>query len=121
MQKRFKVYLTFGILVLIVGGLYIFTNWFSLITGYFKGEDEVVRLAVCLNGKGAEFYGTTFCADCEKQTKAFGYAFSNIKYVDCGKDKEFCPNIRSIPAWYINGQIYYGYKEINELKEISGC
>jgi hypothetical protein len=121
MEKKFKVLLTLGAVIVLVVFLYMFTNWFSLITGYFKGEDEVMLLATCLSGKGAEFYGTTFCADCEKQTKIFGNAFSNIKYIDCGRDKEFCPNIRTIPAWYINGQIYYGYKEIKDLKEISDC
>jgi len=121
MKKQHKVFLTFGILIVLIVFLYLFTNWFSLITGYLKGEDEVTRLATCLNAKGAEFYGNDFCADCEKQERLFGKAFEKINYVDCGKDNSLCPNIREIPAWYIDKKIHDGYKEIDELKELSGC
>lgn len=121
MEPRTKVFLTFGIAVLLIAGLYIFTNWFSLITGYFTGEDERSGVAHCLADDGAEFYGTLYCVDCEKQMEVFGPAFSIIPQVDCGRNNENCPNIREVPAWYINRQIHYGFKTLEELKEISGC
>ena len=121
MEKRTQVMLTFLALVLLITGLYLFTNWFSLFTGYFTGEGEINKLITCLNDKDAEFYTSLFCADCEKQQKLFRQEFSSIKQVNCGDKKENCPNIRSIPAWYINGNIYYGYKDLNELKNLSDC
>jgi len=121
MDKRIKLLLTFGFIIFLVSGLYLFTNWFSLITGYFTGEDEKTKLAQCLDGKDVQFFGTEYCAECEKQEKLFGTAFGAIKKIDCGKNKEFCPNIRSIPAWYINKTIYYDFKNITELQELSGC
>lgn len=121
MEKKFKVMVTFGVLVFLVAGLYFFTEWFSLVTGYFKGEDEVVKLTRCLNEKGAEFYGAEFCADCEKQMKIFGRSAQSLKYIDCGKDKEFCPNLKEIPAIYLNKEIHYNFKSFDELKQISGC
>ncbi len=121
MEKKFKVLITFAVIVLLVAGLYFFTNWFSIVTGYFKGEDDVVKLVSCLNKNGAEFYGSEFCAECVRQQELFGKAFESVNRIECGREKELCPNIREIPALYINKNIYYGFKTIEELKEISGC
>lgn len=121
MKKKHKVMVTLGVLILLIFGLYFFTDWFSVVTGYLKGEDAGVSLATCLDEKGAEFYGTKFCAECEKQVKEFGRAFEKIKYIDCGREKEFCPNIKEIPAWYIGGKFEYGFKTIDELQELSHC
>ena len=124
MEKNVKLFLTFFILVVLVAGLYIFTSWSSIITGYFVGEDEKVKLAECLGGKKAELYGSDYCPECEKQREIFGTAFKKINYIDCGREKENCPNVNRIPAWYIgngSGEIYYGFKNFTELKKISGC
>jgi len=121
MQKKTRVMITFTFIILLVSGLYVFTDWFSKFTGYFLGEEEVVKLAHCLDGKDAEFYSAVYCPDCEKTKKLFGQSFKLIGEVDCGNEKENCPNIQSVPAWFIDGKIHYGFKDINELKEISNC
>lgn len=121
MEKRTRVLLTFFALIFLITSIYIFTDWFSKITGYILGEDQRTNLAFCLNEKGAEFYSSEYCAECEKQKMIFGDSFSRIHVVDCGKNKELCPNIKSIPAWYINKEIHYGLKNIEELQEISDC
>src|SRR3989344_2153859 len=108
MELKYKTLLSFGILILIVAGLYIFTDWFSKVTGYLAGEDETVKLSQCLHKKDAEFYDSINCADCEKQRKLFGKAMKFITVVDCGDNKELCKNIREVPAWYIDKNIYYG-------------
>jgi hypothetical protein len=121
MEKKTKLFITFMSLIVLVGSLYYFTDFISKVTGYFTGESETAKLAQCLSEKGAEFYGTELCADCEKQRKLFGQSFKLINEINCGKDKSLCPNIREIPAWYINKDIHYGLKTLNELKELSGC
>jgi len=121
MKKRTQVVLTFSFLVLLVLSLYIFTDWFSKVTGYFYGGDEETQLARCLESKNSEFYSAVFCPECEKQKKEFGQAFKIIRTIDCGKMGELCPSIRSVPSWNINKQIYYGFYNISELKEISDC
>ena len=121
MEKRTQVILTFLVLVLLITSLYTFTDWFSKFTGFLLGEGEKEKLIKCLNDLDSEFYTSVFCADCEKQQKLFGEQFKSIKQVNCGNNKELCPNIRSIPAWYIKGNIYYGYKNLTELKSISEC
>src|SRR3989344_5149756 len=97
MEKRLQVMITFVFLILLVAGLYIFTNWFSIITGYFTGES---------------------------QQKAFGKSFEQIIKVDCGNDKENCPNVREVPAWYIPNseeKFHYGLLTLNEISESAGC
>lgn len=121
MEKRTRVLLTFFALIFLITSIYIFTDWFSKITGFILGEDQKESLAFCLNEKGSEFYSSEYCADCEKQKIILGDSLSRISIVDCGRNKELCPNIRSIPAWYINKEIHYGLKSIEELQEISGC
>ena len=121
MENITRVLLTFFTLILLIFGIYIFTDWFSKITGFLLGEDQRASLVFCLNEKGAEFYSNTYCAECEKQKEILGESFNSINIVDCGRNKELCPNIKSIPAWYIDKKIYYGLKTIDELQEISGC
>lgn len=124
MENKTQVLITFIILVALIAGLYIFTNWFSVITGYFTGESEQQRVAKCLQEQGAEFYFSVYCADCEKQKQELGKAAEVIAQVDCGKEKENCPNIRELPAWYLpnsEGKINYGLKTLNELKTLGKC
>jgi hypothetical protein len=121
MKKKIQILLTFSILVVLISSLYVFTDWFSKVTGYFKGEDEIARLTVCLNNKEAEFYGSVFSPESERTKIDFGQEFQSITYIECGKGRDKCPNLISTPAWYINGKIYYGYRDITELINISNC
>ena len=121
MERKTKLVITFIILVLLVIALYAFTNWFSVITGYVTGGEENTKLADCLNSKNAEFYSSDYCEDCQRQKTEFGSSFRVIQTVNCGDEKEICPNIRELPAWYIDGKIHYGFKTADELKEVSGC
>ena len=115
MQKRAKLILTFIILVVIIATLYAFTNWFSIVTGYAVGQGENVKLARCLDDRNTELYSSDYCADCQKQKAELGYSYRIIQIVDCGEEKELCPNIREMPAWCIDGKIYYGFKTLDEL------
>lgn len=124
MEKKLRALITFVILIGLIATLYIFTNWFSLITGYFTGESQQESLIACLNEQGAEFYYSVYCANCEKQANEFGNSFDKIQKVDCGKEMQNCQNLREIPAWYIpnsKDKIHYGFLAFNELKELSGC
>ncbi len=121
MKKKYRVFITFLVIVALITTLYIFTDWFSKVTGYIFGEEEQIRVARCLEKHGAEFYTSLYCAECEKQKQLFGTAIKLIKSVDCGEDKEFCPNVRELPAWYINKEIHYGLKNISELNTLAAC
>jgi hypothetical protein len=127
MNNRQKALVSFTVLIVIVFGLYFFTDWFSQVTGYVLGENEVTKLAQCLDGKNSELYIGTNCKLCEQQKEEFGKALKFIATIECETNikqeiiDEKCENLRSVPAWHINKTIIYGYKNISELQELSGC
>ncbi len=121
MQKRTQVMITFAVLILLVMGLYYFTDWFSKVTGYLFGESDTSRTIKCLQNKNAEFYWSEYCADCERQKDLFGQEIFLITSINCGKDGELCPNIRETPAWFIGNEVYYGFRNLSELKILSQC
>lgn len=120
MEQFTRTILTFGILVFIIFGLYVFSDWFSKTTGYVLGEDEKLRLAQCLEIKGAVFYRSATCPDCDAQLELFGNdATKFLNIVDCVSADE-CPE-GGVPAWEIDEKKYYGLQQFNELASISGC
>lgn len=121
MQKRTVVLITFLVVVGLIATLYMFTDWFSKVTGYLFGEDEQAKVAECLKKNNAEFYTSVQCAECERQAEVLGPAITLVRRVDCGANKENCPNIKSIPAWYIDGKIIYGLRNLTELKIDGNC
>lgn len=120
MNQYTKTMVTFGVLILILFGLYYFSDWFSKTTGYVLGEDEKVKLAVCLNSKNALLYSSSSCNDCEKQLDLFGKEASKFLTVFTCQNVGECPE-GGVPAWKINGQTYYGVKQLGELIALSGC
>ncbi len=119
METKYKTMVSFVFLILLIFGLYFFTDWFSKVTGYVSGEDEKTILAQCLDFQESELYVEENCAQCAKQIGEFGSAIKFLEIVDCTEIK--CEGLREIPAWYINGSVYYGYKTLNELEDISNC
>tara|TARA_Y100000034_G_scaffold135398_1_gene207178 strand:+ start:1786 stop:2163 length:378 start_codon:yes stop_codon:yes gene_type:complete len=120
MRQFTRTVITFSVLVVLLFGLYYFTNWFSRTTGYVLGEDEKLNLAQCLNDKNSVFYVSSTCPDCLKQEELFGEtAWNFIDVVECGSVEE-CPK-GGVPAWSIEGDVYYGMRGLDELTGISGC
>jgi hypothetical protein len=121
MNSRTKAVLSFTILVLLIFGLYFFTNWFSQVTGYALGEDEKVNLAQCLDGKNAIFYVSPTCPKCTQHLELFGdTAVRFLDIVECITPEE-CSAEGGVPAWRINGEYYYGVKSLGQLQRISEC
>ena len=121
MKPRTKVLVSFIFIVFLVSGLYVFTDWFSRVTGYFGGEAQTEKLVNCLNSKGVQVYVSLYCPDCEKQRNDFGKHWKGLTIIECGDKKELCPNLRSVPAWYLGKTIHYGYKNFTDLQKLSGC
>ena len=80
MHSRTRAIISFIILVILLFGLYSFTDWFSKTTGYLLGEDEKVKLAQCLAGKGSVLYMSSTCPECKSQLILFGETAS--KYLE---------------------------------------
>lgn len=119
MEQYRKTMLTFGVLILVLFGLYYFSDWFSKTTGYVLGEDEKEKLVACLNNQNVALYISNTCPDCEEQLELFGQAKDKLNIISCASVEE-CPE-GGVPAWQIGKQIVYGVKGLDELIEISGC
>jgi len=121
MDKRTVTFATFAGLVLLVAGLYFFTDWFSKATGYALGEDQKVSFANCLKDKKTSLYLSPNCLDCDKQREVLGeQAYEVIDKVVCD-EKRLCGGLKSVPAWNIEGKFYYGLKKYKEIDELSSC
>src|SRR5438045_3811194 len=112
MKTKLKVIITFLLIVAIITGMYIFTGWFSRITGFTTGEDASTSLASCLASKEVEFYFSK-SKESEDQISLFEQSRQLFKNIDCGDNGELCPNLRLVPAWYINKKIIYGYQSLD--------
>lgn len=120
MQSSTRFMLTLGVLVVLITGLYLFSDWFSKTTGYVLGEDQQIRLVECLNQKSSVFYTKSDCVDCFRQEEIFAeQAFGLLQVLSC--DDLLCENLASIPAWEIDGKFYYGTMDFNQLSDVSGC
>ncbi len=120
MQTQTRVFVTMSILVVLIFGLYLFSDWFSKVTGYFSGDDQKVRLVECMNEKRAILYTKQECAECYEQQQIIGdKAYSLLKVADC--DEGVNCNLKELPAWEINGQVVYGKKTLNELSSLTDC
>ena len=122
MEGKEKVILTFIVLVFLVAFLYLFSDWFSKATGYIVEDNPDNSLAKCLTERGAVLYGSNLCPNCKIQRNLFGIsAFKFLNYVECSDEPLECSNLRGVPAWRINGTIYYGIKTLEQLRALSGC
>lgn len=120
MEQQTKTFLTFGALVIVLFGLYFFSDWFSKTTGFAPGPDEKLTLAQCLTDKGAVFYRSSTCPLCDEQLELFGAdAGKLLIIIDC-RSAEQCP-AGGVPAWKIGSQTHYGVKQFGELLSISNC
>ena len=120
MEQQTKTILTFAFLIIVLFGLYFFSDWFSKTTGYAPGEDEKLKLVLCLNAHDAVFYRSATCPDCDEQLELFGAeAAKFVNVINC-ESVDNCP-AGGVPAWKIGTQTHYGVKRFDELISVSGC
>jgi len=118
MEPSRRVLLTAAVLLVLIVGFYLFSDWFSKATGYVLGEDQKVAFANCLKEHGTFLYEGVECAQCEKQRGILGEsAYAIVPRVLCGTD--LCRGLRSVPAWEIEGKLSYGTKTYKELDSLS--
>lgn len=91
-------------------------------------DPNSIALARHLKAIGAQQFGAYWCPHCYTQKELFGIeAFAEIDYVECDAEgvnpkTEFCraTGIHSYPTWKINGELYEGIRELEELADLSG-
>lgn len=128
MDKRVKVLISLGILIIIGAGFYLTSYLVTKYTGYtitgkvVYSQQEKIQIAKCLSNKGVVLYCSGLSFSCMRQKKNFGSAFEYLNYIDCGKNENFeqCEDL-SLPAWKINNRFYFGIRDLEKLAESSGC
>jgi uncharacterized membrane protein len=87
-----------------------------------------ISLAEHLDKIGAKMYGAWWCPHCFDQKQLFGKAaFQKLPYVECAPEginpnPDACikAKVESFPTWVINGKIYSGTTELQQLAKYSG-
>ena len=88
-----------------------------------SSSPQKVKFAKFLNEKNIVMYSAYWCPHCHDQKQLFGKeAVKKLKVVECakdGKDNEYelCQKkgISGFPSWEINGEIFSGTRDLNEL------
>jgi hypothetical protein len=88
--------------------------------------EREMKLATQLQKLDAKMYSAYWCSHCYDQKQAFGKeAFAKIVYLECSKDgvnsqNKLCKarEVPGYPTWEINGKLYPGEKELDELEDL---
>ena len=126
MDKRVKVLISLGILVLLAVGFYIVSYAITKYTGYsitgkaVYSKQERVEIAKCLSEKGVVLYCSSLSLNCMRQKNEIEDIFEYIGYLDCGEKPEECIDL-SLPAWKINNRFFYGIRDLGKLAESTDC
>jgi len=127
MKRQVIVILTVLFILALTSVFYITSKKISSLTGKGVSEKEVKSnlddFAKCLTKKGDVLYIKEECQECVFQKRYFGSSVEYLNIVECAEQKEACEEKQAaeMPAWEINGKIYYGIKSLKELIEISEC
>lgn len=80
------------------------------------------EVVICI-GERAELFTQLGCHACEIQEEIFGDNYKYLTITNCFFEGKECieKNIRGTPTWVINGEQYLGARQIDKLKELTGC
>jgi uncharacterized membrane protein len=89
-------------------------------------SERALLLSDNLSKYNAKMYGAYWCGHCYDQKQAFGkVAFQKISYVECSTEglssqTPLCKerNVPGYPTWEIDGKLYPGERELDELEDI---
>ena len=86
-----------------------------------KSNREQILLAKHLTKIGAKLYGADWCGYTQKQKIFFGKEASKLlNYQNCGdQENQECDAIDAYPTWIINNKKIDGFRNLDQLKELS--
>jgi hypothetical protein len=102
----------------------------TIATAMPAAATDLAEFGRCLQGKGATFYGASWCPHCQAQKQTLGSAFSSIRYVECApggsrsETSSACrdANVSSYPTWVFgDGSRESGALSIGALAKKTGC
>lgn len=89
-------------------------------------SDRALRLATEMQALDTRFFGAFWCSHCFDQKQAMGkQAMAKIPYIECSRDgldarTDLCKEnkVPGYPTWQINGKLYPGERDLEELEVI---
>jgi uncharacterized membrane protein len=89
-------------------------------------SSRALELSTNLQALNAKMYGAYWCSHCFEQKERLGKeAMAKIPYIECSSDGVNSQNamckerkLPGYPTWEINGKLYPGDQELDELEEI---
>ena len=122
METKTKFIIFIGIVIVIIGGLGIYT-----ILGP-QTPSKLDGFAQCLKTSGAEFYGAFWCPHCQAQKKLFGSSEKYVPYTECSNpdntQTQICidKKIESYPTWiFADGTTSSGELSLQTLADKTKC
>ncbi len=93
-----------------------------------SSSPQNIKFAKFLREKNIVMYSAYWCPHCHDQKQLFGKeAVKELKVVECAKDGKnnnykLCQTkgIEGFPSWEINGEIYSGTRDLNDLAIMTG-
>ena len=93
-----------------------------------SSSPQKVKFAKFLRENNIAMYSAYWCPHCHDQKQLFGSeAVKELKVVECARDGqdneyELCQTkgIEGFPSWEINGEIYSGTRDLNDLAIMTG-
>ncbi len=88
-----------------------------------RNSNSITKETTMCIANHSELYVQLGCHACEIQGKKFGNNYQYLNIIDCFFEREKCTEkqISATPTWMINGKTYIGVKDIETLKELTGC
>jgi len=127
MDIKKRVVISIVVLLVLVAAFYFITSTITRLTGFtitgkaVYSAERLDNLAKCMTEKGIKLYTNPTCTHCNAQKRLFKTAIQYVDVIECDYTIAKCYDLLGVPAWDINGDIFYGKKEIKELIELSGC
>lgn len=120
MKKTIWIYII--VIVVALGGIY----WAATRTGEPGRLDS---FAMCLEEKGAKFYGAFWCSHCQATKRLFGSSAKLLPYIECStpdgqSQLPVCMDakIEGYPTWeFADGSRLVGELSLETLAEKTGC
>ena len=127
MEKRKKVFLSIGLIILLVVVLFVVLNTITKYTGLVIGKNnldvELNSYEICLDEKNIILYiNDENPKNVLNELNLIDY-LSKFDIINCARDNTICKEygMQSFPTWIIDDKIIAGDITNPELKEITGC
>ena len=128
MNKRIKILVSIGVIVVIATLFYFVSQAITKSTGYTVGDNRINEFASCLTEKGSIIYVYSVdCEACNKQKSLFGDSWKYLNVINCETNENsgeagcLVIKVTQQPTWFLNNRMRSGEKSLELLSNITGC